>query len=120
MGSKTLERNVFVSNSEIKAEKQQPDHEVNIMINGNKVDLPSKHIDGKFCGDGRDKVEEEHPYQGEHQVCLPSNPEKTYNYMTTFLREHFVTTCLPTAQGQKHRRESQTSGLTWWPSMVLI
>ena len=49
-----------------------------MVINGNKVDLPSKHIDGKFCGDGRHKVEEEHPYQGEHQVCLPSNPEKTY------------------------------------------
>ena len=27
MGSKVLERNVFVSNSEIKAEKEQPDHE---------------------------------------------------------------------------------------------
>ena len=27
-GSKVLERNVFVSNSEIKAEKEQPDHEV--------------------------------------------------------------------------------------------
>ena len=94
--------------------------EMNMMINGNKVDLPSEHIDGKFCGDGRHKVEEEHPYQGEHQVCLPSNPEKTYNYMTIFLREPFVTTCPPTAQGQKHRRESQTSGLTWWPLMVLI
>ena len=28
MGSKVLERNVCVSNSEIKAEKEQPDHEV--------------------------------------------------------------------------------------------
>ena len=37
-GSKILETNVFVSNSEIKAEKEQPDHEVNIMINGNKYD----------------------------------------------------------------------------------
>ena len=27
VGSKVLERNVFVSNSEIKAEKEQPDHE---------------------------------------------------------------------------------------------
>ena len=27
MGSKVLERNVFVSNSEIKANKEQPDHE---------------------------------------------------------------------------------------------
>ena len=27
MGLKVLERNVFVSNSEIKAEKEQPDHE---------------------------------------------------------------------------------------------
>ena len=32
MGSKVLERNVFVSNSEIKAEKEQPDHEVQILI----------------------------------------------------------------------------------------
>ena len=38
MGSKVLERNVFVSNSEIKAEKEQPDHEVNMMINGNKYE----------------------------------------------------------------------------------
>ena len=38
MGSKVLERNVSVSNSEIKAEKEQPDHEVNIMINENKYD----------------------------------------------------------------------------------
>ena len=38
MGSKVLKRNVFVSNSEIKAEKEQPDHEVNMMINGNKYD----------------------------------------------------------------------------------
>ena len=36
MGSKVVERNVSVSNSEIKAEKEQPDHEVNIMINENK------------------------------------------------------------------------------------
>ena len=28
VGSKVLERNVCVSNSEIKAEKEQPDHEV--------------------------------------------------------------------------------------------
>ena len=28
VGSKVLERNIFVSNSEIKAEKEQPDHEV--------------------------------------------------------------------------------------------
>ena len=28
VGSKVLERNVFVSNSEIMAEKEQPDHEV--------------------------------------------------------------------------------------------
>ena len=28
VGSKLLERNVFVSNSEIKAEKEQPDHDV--------------------------------------------------------------------------------------------
>ena len=27
VGSKVLERNVFVPNSEIKAEKEQPDHE---------------------------------------------------------------------------------------------
>ena len=27
VGSKVLERNVFVSNSEIKANKEQPDHE---------------------------------------------------------------------------------------------
>ena len=27
VGSKVLERNVFVSSSEIKAEKEQPDHE---------------------------------------------------------------------------------------------
>ena len=38
VGSKVLERNVFVSNSEIKAEKEQPDHEVNIMINENEYD----------------------------------------------------------------------------------
>ena len=30
MGSKVLERNVCVSSSEIKAEKEQPDHEVNL------------------------------------------------------------------------------------------
>ena len=38
VGSKVLERNVCVSSSEIKAEKEQPDHEVNIMINGNEYD----------------------------------------------------------------------------------
>ena len=31
VGSKVLERNVCVSNSEIKAEKEQPDHEVKIV-----------------------------------------------------------------------------------------
>ena len=36
VGSKVLERNVFVSSSEIKAKKEQPDHEVNFMINENK------------------------------------------------------------------------------------
>ena len=30
VGSKVLERNVCVSSSEIKAEKEQPDHEVNL------------------------------------------------------------------------------------------
>ena len=35
MGSKALERNGFVSNSEIKAEKEQPVNESNTMINGN-------------------------------------------------------------------------------------
>ena len=38
MGAKVLERNIFVSNSEIKAEIEQPDNEVNIMINENKYD----------------------------------------------------------------------------------
>ena len=38
VGSKVLERNTFVSSSDLKAEKEQPDHEVNIMINGNKYD----------------------------------------------------------------------------------
>ena len=38
VGSKVLERNIFVSSSDLKAEKEQPDHEVNIMINENKYD----------------------------------------------------------------------------------
>ena len=77
--------------------------EINMMINGNKADLPSKHIDGKFCGDGRHKVEEEHPYQREHQVCLPSNPEKTYNYMTIFLQEQLSISSQPVCQRPKDK-----------------
>ena len=41
VGSKVLERNVCVSNSEIKAEKEQPDHEViNLIINIADVTSP--------------------------------------------------------------------------------
>ena len=43
MGSKVLERNVCVSNSEIKAEKERPDHEVREKA---KTDFP--HFDNDW------------------------------------------------------------------------
>ena len=50
MGSKVLERNVCVSNSEIKAEKEQPDHKVGKFFDSAKIRQPATFQPRLFSG----------------------------------------------------------------------